>query len=395
MNSIKEQFQIFKNKPNLVYLDSAATTQKPKVVLDQIQYYYENRNANVHRGLYPLAEESTETYEAGRLVVSRFLNVLPNEIVFTSGTTDGINLLSDSLLRSGIVKASDVCVVTELEHHSNLLPWRRIFESVNYLEVDSNGDLVGDYIAKLKELNPSLIAITHASNVTGAVLPVKSIRDACPNSIIVLDLAQSVAHLKVDLKDLGVDAAVLSGHKIYGPMGIGAMYVKKELLEKLEPFRVGGGVIKEVKKDSISWADSTAKFEAGTPNVGGVAGLAAAIKFIEDVGYETISEIEEELMFNLLLELRTIEGIRVFHSESGVAVVSFYHESVHPHDIAQYLGDNGICVRAGHHCTQILHRDVLKVSATVRVSLGVYNTSEDIIDFAENLRECIEFFKKK
>jgi cysteine desulfurase/selenocysteine lyase len=391
---IKNQFPIFKTKPNLVYLDNAATTQKPEVVLNQIQQYYENRNANVHRGLYPLAEESTETYESSRLSVAKFLNVSKEEIIFTSGTTEGINLISDSLLRSNLVSSTDICVATELEHHSNLLPWRRIFNEITYLEVDTNGELKGDYLARLKELNPKVIAISHASNVTGVVHPIKAIREACPNAIIVLDIAQSIAHMKVDLKDLGVDAAAFSGHKLYGPMGIGALYVKKELLDRLEPFKVGGGMIREVKKDIITWEEGPAKFEAGTPNVEGAAGLAAAIKFVEDTGFEMISEIENELKFDLLLELRSIEGIQVFHSEDGIGVVSFYHNKVHPHDIAQYLGDNGICVRAGHHCTQMLHRDVFQVPATVRVSLGVYNSSEDIIRFAEVLRSCLEFFQK-
>jgi cysteine desulfurase/selenocysteine lyase len=394
MNNIKDQFPIFKTKPNLVYLDNAATTQKPEVVLNQIQSYYENRNANVHRGLYPLAEESTETYEAARLTVAKFLNVSKDEIIFASGTTDGINLLSESLLRSKIVSESDVCVATELEHHSNLLPWRRIFNEVSYLEVSESGEIKEGYLERLKELNPRVIAISHASNVTGVVHPIKEIRDACPNAIVVLDIAQSVAHMKVDLRDLGVDAAAFSGHKLYGPMGIGALYVKKDLLDRLEPFRVGGGMIRDVKRDIITWEEGPSKFEAGTPNVEGATGLAAAIKFVEDTGFEMISEIENELKFDLLLELKAIEGIRIFYSESGIGVVSFYHDKVHPHDIAQYLGDNGICVRAGHHCTQLLHRDVFQVPATVRVSLGVYNSSEDIIRFAEVLRDCLEFFQK-
>ncbi len=394
MNDIKAQFPIFKTKPNLVYLDSASTTQKPKVVLEQIQNYYENRNANVHRGLYPLAEEATETFESSRLAVARFLNVEKEEVIFNSGTTEGLNLLAESLLRSSVISADDVCVVTELEHHSNLLPWRRIFSKVNYLEVDENGDLLPDWDEKLKTLNPKLIALSHASNVTGAVHPIKKIREICPNAIIVLDIAQSIAHMKVDLKDLDVDAAAFSGHKLYAPMGIGALVVKKSLLEKLEPFKVGGGMIREVKKDEIVWDEIPSKFEAGTPNVEGASGLARAIKFIEEIGFEMISEIEEELTFDLMLELKGIEDLRIFHSNTGVGVVSFYHEKVHPHDIAQYLGDHGVCVRAGHHCTQVLHRDVLKVPATVRVSFGVYNSSEEVTKFAELLRDSLEFFQK-
>lgn len=394
MNDIRAQFPIFKTKPNLVYLDSASTTQKPKVVLEQIQNYYENRNANVHRGLYPIAEEATETYESSRIVVSRFLNVEKEEVIFNSGTTEGLNLLAESLLRSKVVTSKDVCVITELEHHSNLLPWRRVFENVNYLEVDENGDLLPGWEEKLKTLNPKLIALSHASNVTGAVHPIKKIREICPNAIIVLDIAQSIAHMKVDLKDLDVDAAAFSGHKLYAPMGIGALVVKKSLLEKLEPFKVGGGMIREVKKDEIVWDEIPSKFEAGTPNVEGASGLARAIKFVEEIGFEMISEIEEELTFDLILELKSIENLRIFHSNEGVGVVSFYHEKVHPHDIAQYLGDHGVCVRAGHHCTQVLHRDVLKVPATVRVSFGVYNNGEDVIRFADNLRDAIEYFQK-
>ncbi len=391
---MKERFPMFATKPGLAYLDSASTTQKPDVVLNQIQNYYTNRNSNVHRGLYPLAEESTETYESARQVVARFLNVEKEEIIFTSGTTEGLNLLSESLLRSNVISPEDVCVITELEHHSNLLPWRRVFSKVNYLEVDENGDLLEGWEEKLKAFNPKLIALSHASNVTGAVHPIKKIRLICPDAIIVLDIAQSVAHMKVDLKDLDVDAAAFSGHKIYSPMGIGALFVKKPLLEKLEPFKVGGGMIREVRKDEIIWDEIPSKFEAGTPNVEGASGLARAIKFVEEIGFEMIREIEDELVFDLMLELRSLENIRIFHSNNGVGVVSFYHEKVHPHDVAQYLGDNGVCVRAGHHCTQVLHRDVLQVPATVRVSLGVYNSREDIIKFAETLRECIEFYSK-
>ncbi len=386
------EFPIFKNNPNLIYLDNASSTQKPSTVIESISRFYENDYSNVHRGLYPLSERSSTLYEEARDKVAKFINAKSQEIIFTSGTTDSLNGLSRSLVESNLIPKNPVITLTELEHHANILPWQQLKpKKINYVKVN-------DYQIDYNELNKyaqesDLISFAHISNVTGTVIDPKKVNKG--NALLILDSAQSIAHQNIDVNELDVDFMAFSSHKMYGPTGIGVLYGKQKYLEKMEPFKTGGGMILEVFKDHATWADTPTRFEAGTPPVAEAIGLGAAVDFIDSIGFEKIHKIENELKEYLLLSLSQIDNLIIHHDKSpnAGAVVSLSIEGIHGHDIAQYLGDHNICVRAGHHCTHIFHRDVLKVNSTVRVSLGVYNTKSDISIFAERLKEAIEIYR--
>lgn len=392
--SSKSQFPILSNNPGLVYLDNAATTQKPRRVIQKISEFYSKYNSNVHRGLYPLSEKSTELYEESRRTVAKFINAEPEEIIFTSGATDGLNAIATMLSSSGLIDKHPRIVLSELEHHSNILPWQRLNpRSIEYLMLTS--DFAIGSSAETKRVD--VIALTHASNVTGSILNIKEILTRNNNyEFSVLDASQSIAHMKVDVKDLGVDFMVFSSHKVYGPTGVGVLYAKKEILEALDPFRVGGGIINEVKRDSATWANLPEKFEAGTPPIAEAIGLSEAVRFIQELGFEKVRLNEQELRIYLVEKLKSISGIRIYHPPLNIdalGIVSFTIDGIHPHDLAQYLGDRKICVRAGHHCTQILHREVLNIPASVRVSLGVYNTKSDIDKLIEGVNSAMKYFR--
>lgn len=392
--SSKSQFPILSNNPGLVYLDNAATTQKPRRVIQKISEFYSKYNSNVHRGLYPLSEKSTELYEESRRTVAKFINAEPEEIIFTSGATDGLNAIATMLSSSGLIDKHPRIVLSELEHHSNILPWQRLNpRSIEYLMLTS--DFAIGSSAETKRVD--VIALTHASNVTGSILNIKEILARNNNyEFSVLDASQSIAHMKVDVKDLGVDFMVFSSHKVYGPTGVGVLYAKKEILEALDPFRVGGGIINEVKRDSATWANLPEKFEAGTPPIAEAIGLSEAVRFIQELGFEKVRLNEQELRIYLVEKLKSISGIRIYHPPLNIdalGIVSFTIDGIHPHDLAQYLGDRKICVRAGHHCTQILHREVLNIPASVRVSLGVYNTKSDIDKLIEGVNSAMKYFR--
>lgn len=391
--SSKSQFPILSNNPGLVYLDNAATTQKPRRVIQKISEFYSKYNSNVHRGLYPLSEKSTELYEESRRTVAKFINAEPEEIIFTSGATDGLNAIATMLSSSGLIDKHPRIVLSELEHHSNILPWQRLNpRSIEYLMLTS--DFAIGSSAETKRVD--VIALTHASNVTGSILNIKEILARNNNyEFSVLDASQSIAHMKVDVKDLGVDFMVFSSHKVYGPTGVGVLYAKKEILEALDPFRVGGGMINEVKRDRATWANLPEKFEAGTPPIAEAIGLSEAVRFIQELGFEKMRLNEQELRIYLVEKLKSISGIRIYHPPLNIdalGIVSFTIDGIHPHDLAQYLGDRKICVRAGHHCTQILHREVLNIPASVRVSLGVYNTKSDIDKLIEGVNSAMKYY---
>ncbi len=392
---MKELFPIFQNIKDLVYLDNAATTQKPTVVIDALIDFYTRHNANVHRGLYPLSEDATNMYEDARKSLAEFINADSSEIIFTGGTTDSINQIAEDLIRSKIVKENPSVLLTELEHHSNILPWQRISKNIKYIEVDSNFEL------KLNESYRSesfdVVSLALVSNVTGTINDIKKIREMFPKSLIIVDAAQAMAHMKVDVKDLDVDFLVFSGHKMYGPTGIGVIYAKRELLEKMEPLKVGGGMIREVSKESATWAEIPEKFEAGTPPISEAVALAEAAKFISEIGFDKLTSHEDSLRKYLVSKLQEIEGIQIYHPPINInagSVISFSVESVHPHDIAQYLGENNICIRAGHHCTQILHKEILKIPASCRVSFAIYNDTSDIDALIAKLQEVVQMFKR-
>lgn len=373
----------------LVYLDSAATSQKPKAVLAAEERYYAATNANVHRGVYALSVEATEAYEAARARAAKFLGARdPNEVVFLRGTTEALNLLASSLGRSTLGRGDHV-LTTIMEHHSNLIPWHFLREYggvvLDFVDIDEHGRLKLEELDRLlHQHRPKVLTLTHVSNVLGTVNPVREIaeRAHAVGAKVVLDAAQSAPHRKIDVQQLGVDFLALSGHKMLGPMGIGLLWGRAELLGELPPYMGGGEMIQEVRTDGAKFRDPPARFEAGTPNVGGAVALHAAIDYLEHIGWEELRAHDRALIDRILgaAEERVHGHIQVVgppRGEEREAVVSFVHKGVHPHDVASLLDAEGVCVRAGHHCTQPLMRR-LGVPALTRASPYLYNTPEEV-----------------
>ncbi len=403
----KEDFPILNFHNELVYLDSAATSQKPQVVIDSLTNFYTFENANVHRGLYSLSEQATAKYEEARIIVAKHFGASPEEIIFTSGTTAGLNYVSLSLIPDLIIAGEEnVLLTSKMEHHASMLPIQQASVNnnikIDYLGLDDNYQLdLEELEAKLKQGNVRALALTHMSNVLGTITPiatvVKLVRLLSPETIIIVDGAQYAPHYQLDLHKLDVDFYALSGHKMLGPTGIGVLYGKSELLRKMNPAIVGGGMINKVDYLQSSWADIPAKHEAGTPNIAGAIALAEAIRYLQKIGMHKVVAHEEELTSYLIAKLISIEGVSILGPESSQdrgGVVSFNVDKVHAHDIAQLLAERNIAVRAGHHCNQILLRDVLKTSATVRASIYLYNDYQDIDKLAATLVESIKKFRK-
>jgi len=419
MENIRSQFPVFQNHPTLVYLDNAASTQTPQMVLDAMDDYYKNYRANIHRGLYDLSAEATEAYENARAKVAGFINAKAEEIIFTSGTTQGLNMLAKSLGEN--LQAGDNIVLTRYEHHANLIPWQELarkkgvelrFMDIKHGMQAQDGDEVVfslmkgktptsefdgtfevdlDSAQKLIDEKTKIVSFGLVSNTLGTIAPAKQIISLAKkyNAITIIDAAQAMAHIPLDMTQLDSDFLVFSGHKMYGPTGIGVLYGKKERLESLEPSVFGGDMIKEVTYENATWADAPMKFEAGTPNIAGAIGLCSAVEFIESVGFLKIIEHEVNLTEKLFTELKKIEWLKIVgpkFGESRIGVVSFVLDGVHPHDVSEILNRDHICIRAGHHCTMPL-MNYLGLPGTNRISLGVYNTKEDI-------DRCIEALKK-
>ncbi|KZM34149.1 cysteine desulfurase [Oerskovia enterophila] len=394
----------------LVYLDSGATSQKPQVVLDTEVDFYEERNAAVHRGAHQLAEEATEAFEDARSAVARFVGADADEIVWTSGATAAINLVTYALSNATIGRGGeaarrfalapgDEIVLTEAEHHANLVPWQELAARtgavLRWFGVDDEGRIRVDEAASVITERTRVVAFTHASNVTGAITPVAPIvaRAREVGALTFLDACQSVPHLPVDLHDLDVDFAAFSGHKMLGPTGIGALYGRRELLEALPPVTTGGSMIEVVTMTEASYMPPPQRFEAGTQAVAQIVGLGVAAQYLEELGMENVAAHEHDLAVELL-RIADIPGVRVIGPrtpEDRLAVVSFVVEGVHAHDVGQVLDDAGIAVRVGHHCAQPLHRR-FGVAATARASASVYTTSEDVTAFREGLAGVRAFF---
>lgn len=404
VETLRENFPILKRKIKghpLIYLDNAASSQKPKQVLEAMQKFYEASYANIHRGVYTIAEEATEQYEQAREAVVQFIHARAmQEIIFTRGTTEGINLVAHSWGRKNI-SAGDEILLTEMEHHSNLVPWQILAEEkgakLKFIPFDEQGELKLEELNRLLTHRTKLIAMTWASNMMGTINPVETIiqRAHEKNIPVLLDAAQAVPHLKVDVQKLGCDFLVFSSHKMLGPTGIGVLYGKRDLLEKMDPFLGGGEMIKKVEWDHSTWNDLPWKFEAGTQAIAEAVGLKAAIDFLNTTGLEAIHDHEQSLVRYAMERLRSIEGITLYGPPPGdrVGLISFNLKEIHPHDVAAMLDRNGICVRAGHHCTQPLHRK-LGLEASVRASFYLYNTKEEIDTLLAALRETVQFFKK-
>jgi len=401
---LRNDFPIFKKKikgKDLVYLDNASTTQKPYSVIESITDFYSNYNSNIHRAVYQLAEEATELYENSRDKIANFINVRPEEIIFTRNTTESINLIAHSWARSNL-KRDDVIAITEIEHHSNIVPWQILCQEIGtrleYVGIDESGFLDVEYLIELiSSKKVKLVSISHMSNVLGTIVPIERIiKTAHQYDIpVIVDGAQSVPHMPVDVKKLDCDFLVFSAHKMLGPTGVGVLYAKKEFLEKMKPFMGGGDMIKEVFKFHTNYNEVPYKFEAGTPNIADVVGFGAAIEYLEKIGMENIRKHEISLTEYALESMQSLKYITIYgprDSNFRGGVISFNIADIHPHDLATIMNDHGIAIRSGHHCAQVLMQR-LDVPATSRASFYIYNTKEEIDKFVNAIKEAGRIFK--
>ena len=401
---LRNDFPIFRKKINgkeLVYLDNASTTQKPNSVIESITDFYTNYNSNIHRAVYQLAEEATALYEQSREKIANFINVRPEEIIFTRNTTESINLIAHSWARTNL-KKDDGIAITELEHHSNIVPWQILSQEIGtrleYVGIDDNGYLDLEYLIELiSSKKVKLVSLSHMSNVLGTIVPIERIiKIAHENNIPVLvDGAQSVPHMPVDVKKMDCDFLVFSAHKMLGPTGVGVLYAKKEFLEKMRPFMGGGDMIKEVFKFHTNYNEAPYKFEAGTPNIADVVGFGAAIDYLEKIGMENVRKHEIELTEYALKSILSMKYVTVYGPKDPNyrgGVISFNIADIHPHDLATIMNDHGIAIRSGHHCAQVLMQR-LDVPATSRASFYIYNTKEEIDKFVNAIKEAGRIFK--
>ena len=386
----------------LVYLDNAATTQKPIQVIDAISDYYKNNNSNIHRAVHALAEESTEAFEQTRDKVAEFLNIKDaQEIIFVKGTTEAINLVANAWGRDN-VKEGDIIVTTEYEHHSNIVPWQLLTQDkkaqLKYIDINDNGELMIDQLDEyLSTGKVKLVAFSHVSNVLGTITPVKEIISKCKNAGVktLIDGAQAVPHMKVDLTELDCDFYAFSAHKMLGPTGVGVLWAKKEILEKMIPYQGGGDMIREVHKYETTWNDLPYKFEAGTPNIADVIGFKTAIEYLQKIGMENIRNHELELTKYALEQMENVPGITLYGTKEPKkrgGVVSFNFNDVHPHDVGTIIDKDGVAIRSGHHCAQVL-MEKLNVAATNRASFYIYTTKEEIDALIAALQNVAKVFK--
>ena len=404
INNIKKEFPIFDNKVHnndLVYLDSANSSQKPKVVIDRIYDFYTKEFSNVGRSVHYLAVTATNLYENTRSSVKKYLNAkYENEIVFTKGATEAINLVANTFGQKYLNEGDEV-LLTELEHHSNYVPWHFLKNSkkikINFSEINKNGEITLESIEKKISKNTKLIAVTHISNVTGAILPIKEITALAHSKDIpvLIDGCQGAPHLKLDMQDIDCDFYAISCHKMYGPTGLGILYAKKKWLDDLPPYQGGGGMILEVNKDGVTYGDLPNKYEAGTMATAQVIAFNESIKFIEKIGIKNIERHESELIQYGEEILRKNNSVKLIgNPQNRGSVLSFNIDGIHPHDIATILDEEGIAIRAGHHCCQILH-EKLNLTASARASIGVYNTKDDIDKLKESINKCKKIFELK
>ena len=402
---IKQDFPIFNQKINdetLVYLDNAATSQIPKFVEEKVRDFNEKERANVHRGVHALGLRATNQYESSRQKVANFIGANnAKEVIFTSGCTDSLNLVAASFGEQNI-QAGDEILVSIMEHHSNLLPWQQLAKrkqaKLNFIEINSDGLLDIENLKSRISSKTKIVALTHVSNVLGTINPIKELTDLAheKGAIVVVDGAQAVGHFLIDVAELNVDFYAFSGHKMFAPTGIGVLYGKKDLLDKMPPYRLGGEMIANVTREGATWAEVPYKFEAGTPNIAGAIGLGAAIDYLQSLDFELIQKHEQELTSYALEKLKNVSGLTIYgpqKSNGRIGVISFNLKNIHPHDLATALDLNGIEVRAGHHCAQPLMAS-LNTESTVRASLSIYNTKDDIDKLVSSLHEAKEFFSE-
>lgn len=403
VEEIRKDFPILSRTVNgkpLVYLDNAATTQKPKSVIDNIAHFYNFENANIHRGLHFLSELATESYEKARLKVKEFLNAMSvSEIVFVRGTTEAINLVSATMCRSGFLKEGDEVIISHMEHHANIVPWQLICKRKNInlkvIPITEEGELDIDEYKNLFTEKTKLVSVVHISNSLGTVNPVKELIEiAHQNNIpVMLDGAQAVPHIPIDVQKLDCDFYAFSGHKLFGPTGIGVLYGKTKYLDKLPPYQGGGDMIRTVTFEETTFDDLPQKFEAGTPNIAGGIGLGAAIDYITQFNREELKNHEDNLLNYTTKKLREIEGVKIIGTaKEKASVISFVVDGIHPYDIGTIIDTHGVAIRTGHHCCQpVMNR--FNLPATARASLAFYNTIEEIDIFINGLKKVIKMFK--
>ena len=400
IDEIKKDFPLLQNR-NIVYLDSGATTQKPKQVVDEIMKFYENNNANPHRGAYTLSMDATEAYENTRTKIAKFINAKHREeIIFSKNASESLNLIAYSYGMENL-KKDDEIVISIMEHHSNLVPWQKASKTtgakLNYMYINDDFELSDEEIESKITDKTKIVGITHISNVLGTINNVEKIIKYAhkKGAVVVLDASQSIPHMKIDVQKLNVDFLVFSGHKMLAPLGIGVLYGKKELLNKMSPFLMGGDMIEYVYEQSTTFAPLPNKFEAGTQNVEGVVGLGAAIDYIENIGYDKIQEIENEVVSYARQELSKLDYLTLYltpNEQNHSSVISFNIKGVHPHDVASILDSMGVCVRSGNHCAQPLMR-YLGIDSTCRASFYFYNTKEDVDRLVKALNKAYNMFK--
>lgn len=397
-SQIRSRFPIFSKHPDLVYLDSAATTQKPDTVIEGISRFYSEENANIHRGIYPLAARATALFEASRDKVQAFIHAAKREeVIFTPGTTAGINLVATSFLGTHL-QAGDNIVITAMEHHANLVPWQmacqRVGAELRIVPMDQDGTLDLDTYQSLLNKQTKLVALTHISNTLGTINPIEEMIKMAHQSNIptLVDAAQSIAHYEIDVQALDCEFLVFSGHKLFGPTGIGVLYGKKDLLETMSPYQYGGDMIRTVSFQKTTFASLPNKFEAGTPNIAGAVGLGYAIDFLQEIDRQQLRDHLQNIKTYAAQVLGDIPGLRIIGKAADkTAIFSFVLDDIHPHDVATFLGEAGIAVRAGHHCTQPI-MDFFELPATTRASFSIYNTKAEVDHLAKTIRSVQAFF---
>ena len=407
IEEIRAQFPILSKKvngKNLIYFDNGATTQKPKQVIDAIVDYYSNFNSNIHRGVHILSREITIAYEEARKTIQLHLNAKQaSEIIFTKGTTESINLVAHCFGKLAIAEGDEI-IITQMEHHSNIVPWQLLCEEkkavLKYIPINEAGELILEELPQLITSKTKLVAFTHISNTLGTINPVKeiiqqihtlssSLREDKRRAAILIDGAQAVPHLKPDVQDLDCDFYVFSGHKLFGPTGVGVLYAKEEWLNKFAPYQTGGGTIKTVTLQKTEFAEAPLKFEAGTPHIDGGIGLAAAINYVAEIGFDNIQKHEHELLEYATKQLNEIQGLVIYgNTKHKTSVISFNVGSIHPFDIGTLLDKYGVAIRSGHHCTQPLWQ-FYNIPGTIRASFAFYNTFEEVDVFIEALKKSI------
>ena len=400
-SEIKSDFPTLNQKINgndLVYLDNAATTQKPKSVINSVNEYYKKTNSNIHRGVHTLSQEATEKYENARMKIAKFINsTTEKEIIFVRGATEAINLVANSYVRP-LLQPNDQIIITEMEHHANIVPWQIVCKEkeaeLKNLPMNSKGELIVDELEKIITNKTKFMAINHVSNSLGTINDVRKIVEIAHkhNIRILIDGAQAVQHIPIDVKEINADFYCFSGHKIYAPTGIGILYGKKKLLDEMPPYQGGGDMIKSVTFEKTIYNDVPNKFEAGTPNISGAIGLGTAIDYIQDIGIDNIAKHESDLLNYATEKIKEIKGVKIIgNAKDKASVLSFTMENIHPHDIGTIMDSHGVAIRAGNHCTQPV-MDFYSIPATARASFAIYNDKTDVDKLISSVKKTMEVF---